>query len=50
MDSEEIEDILAVMRFHGGSCDCEILYNVAEESRLKAKYWKSRYSELTTDH
>lgn len=26
----------------GGFCDCEILYNVAEESHFKSKYWKAR--------
>ena len=26
----------------GGFCDCEILYNVVEESRLKAEYWQAR--------
>jgi hypothetical protein len=25
----------------GGCCDCEILYNVAGESRLKSRYWKA---------
>jgi hypothetical protein len=50
MDSDEVEDVLAVMRFSGGCCDCEILYNVAEESRLKSEYWKARHKELTTDH
>jgi hypothetical protein len=48
VESEEIEDVLAVMRFNGGCCDCEILYNVAEESRLKAAYWKACAKELTT--
>ena len=50
MASEEIADVLAVMRFKGGRCDCEILYNVGEESRLKAEYWKGRYRELTTEN
>jgi hypothetical protein len=49
MNSEEIEDVLAVMRFSGGCCDCEILYNVAEESRLKSEYWKARLKEVTTE-
>lgn len=41
-DSEDVTDILDVLRGQGGCCDCEILYNVAETSRLKAKYWQSR--------
>ena len=41
-DSNELEDIFNVLKSQGGCCDCEILYNVAESSRLKAKYWKSR--------
>jgi hypothetical protein len=45
MDSEDVEDILAVLHSLGGCCDCEILYNVAEESRLKSKYWKARAAE-----
>jgi hypothetical protein len=49
MDSEEIADVLAVLKSRGGCCDCEILYNVAEESRLKAAYWKARYRELTEE-
>ena len=26
----------------GGFCDCEVLYNVLDESRLKAEYWTAR--------
>jgi hypothetical protein len=38
----DLGDIFAVLRFKGGYCDCEVLYNVAETSRLKAQYWRSR--------
>jgi hypothetical protein len=41
-DSTELEDIFNVLKSKGGCCDCEILYNIAESSRLKAQYWKSR--------
>jgi hypothetical protein len=41
-DSSEFEDIFNVLTSQGGCCDCEILYNVAESSRFKAKYWKNR--------
>ncbi len=47
MDDQETADVLAVMRINGGCCDCEILYNVAEESRLKAKYWKASHTNLS---
>ena len=43
-DAAEIEDIKQVISQNGGCCDCEILYNVAEESRLKSKYWKGRHT------
>ena len=48
-DLAEIEDIKQVMSKNGGCCDCEILYNVAEDSRLKSKYWKKRSIELQDD-
>jgi uncharacterized protein DUF2695 len=41
-DPEEVQEIFDVLRSQGGCCDCEILYNVAEPSRLKANYWRSR--------
>ena len=41
-DSEELTDIFGVLGSWGGCCDCEILYNVAESSRLKAEYWRNR--------
>ena len=31
---EDLGDIFDVLRSRGGFCDCEILYNAAEESRL----------------
>lgn len=41
-DSIALDDIFAVLANQGGLCDCEILYNAAETSRLKAKYWRSQ--------
>ena len=41
MDSEDIDDVLAVLHSRGACCDCEILYNVAPPSRLQARYWKT---------
>ena len=38
----EYFDIFHVLMAQGGFCDCEILYNVAEGSRLAADYWKAR--------
>src|SRR5262245_25371280 len=37
--SEDSADVLQVLAARGGHCDCEILFNVAETSRLKAAYW-----------
>jgi hypothetical protein len=41
-DEDAIAEITQVLASRGGVCDCEILFNVAEESRLRAEYWKSR--------
>jgi hypothetical protein len=49
-DRQEITDILAVMAAKGGFCDCEVLYNVAEESRLKSEYWKAVASKRKPLH
>jgi len=38
----ELFDVLHVLMARGGFCDCEILYNAVEESRLKAEYWTAR--------
>jgi hypothetical protein len=46
-DRAELEDIFAVLHSKGGCCDCEVLYNVAEKSRLKATYWRGRAGEQT---
>jgi len=35
-------DIFGVLHSKGGCCDCEILYNVSESSRLKATYWRNQ--------
>ena len=45
-DDEERNEIFQVLQSKGGFCDCEILYNVVETNRLKAKYWKSRAAGL----
>ena len=42
LDRADLDDVYAVLRAKGGFCDCEILYNVVESSRLKAKYWRGR--------
>lgn len=41
-DKDELFDVFHVLMRQGGFCDCEILYNAAEESRLKAEYWIAR--------
>jgi hypothetical protein len=38
----DLDDIFAVLQSKDGFCDCEVLYNVAETSRLKANYWRNR--------
>lgn len=43
MDTDAIEDVLAILHSRGACCDCEVLYNVADESRLKAEKWKSEF-------
>lgn len=43
---DELFDVLHVLMIQGGFCDCEILYNVVEENRLKAGYWKARAAGL----
>ena len=45
-DADDVDDIFGVLRGEGGFCDCEILYNVVETSRLKAKYWKAEHGRL----
>jgi hypothetical protein len=39
---EEFFDVFHVLMNQGAYCDCEILYNVAEESRFKQRYWQQR--------
>lgn len=43
---DELYDVFHVLMARGGYCDCEILYNAAEESRLKAEYWRARAAEI----
>jgi hypothetical protein len=44
-DSDAVGEIIQVLEARGAHCDCEILFNVAENSRLKSGYWKSRGAE-----
>jgi hypothetical protein len=39
---EELFDVFHVLMRRGGFCDCEILYNAMEQSRLKAEYCCAR--------
>lgn len=45
----DFEDIFDVLRGRGGFCDCEILYNAVEASRLKAKYWRAQADRLARE-
>jgi len=47
-ERDDLEDIFAVFQSKGGFCDCEVLYNVAETSRLKSRYWRSRAAGQST--
>jgi hypothetical protein len=42
----DLDDIFGVLRSIGGCCDCELLYNVAESSRLKTEHWRNRAEGL----
>lgn len=39
---DELFDVFHVLMAKGGFCDCEILYNAMESSRLKKEYWRAR--------
>jgi hypothetical protein len=41
----ELFDVFHVLMARGGYCDCEILLNAVEVSRLKAEYWRARAEE-----
>ena len=43
---DEFFDVFHVLMAGGGYCDCEILYNAVEESRLKSEYWRARAQEI----
>jgi len=49
-NKNEIFDICHMLISKGGYCDCEVLYNVAEESRYRKKYWKNRLKEIENKH
>ena len=42
IEASDFPDIFCVLRAQGGSCDCEILYNVSESNRLKRHHWMER--------
>ena len=43
---DEHFDVFHVLMARGGYCDCEILYNALDESRLKAEYWRARAEQI----
>lgn len=49
MDADDVGDVLAVLRAKGANCDCEVLYNIADQSRLKREYWRAHAAESSTD-
>ena len=44
--SEAKDDVIAVLASQGGGCDCEVLFNVAPESRFRSRYWQNRAAEF----
>jgi hypothetical protein len=42
----DMDDIIGVLQSQGGCCDCEVLYNVVESSRLKGEYWRGKAAGL----
>jgi hypothetical protein len=44
-DEAATEVVVGVLHSRGACCDCEVLYNVAETSRWKAQYWRSKVKE-----
>ena len=45
-NAADLDDIFGVLKSLGGCCDCEVLYNVADSSRVKAEYWRNRADSL----
>lgn len=41
-DDSDVTDVLSVLKSLGACCDCEVLYNVALNNRLKTRYWQSK--------
>jgi hypothetical protein len=44
-EEAEWSDVFHVLMAQGAFCDCEILYNIATESRLKSQYWQRKAHE-----
>jgi hypothetical protein len=43
-------DVFHVLMEQGAFCDCEILFNAKEGSRLKAQYWRNEGSDRMVRH
>ena len=48
-EDSDLADIFSVLRSKGGFCDCEILYNAVDSSRLKSDYWQKKALGLDPD-
>lgn len=46
-EQSDSSDVFHVLMEQGAFCDCGILYNVANESRLKTKYWRASHGNQT---
>jgi hypothetical protein len=44
-EESDWSDVFHVLMEQGTFCDCEILYNAAEESRLKSQHWRRKHEE-----
>ena len=42
---DELFDVFHVLMARGGYCDCEILLNAVDHSRLRTEYWQGRARE-----
>ena len=49
MDAQDIGDVLAVFRFRGAACDCEVLQNVDSRRRKKMSFWPPTPSPAAPD-
>lgn len=47
-EESDWSEVFHVLMGQGAFCECEILYNVATQSRLKSQHWQHRAHEIRT--